>query len=383
MSTETPKPIERDGRSDSTAAEQTNEAVRDQSNPIGVEAWEDIGRTLLRARLERVSEETVRDAFRRATSRIADGDELNEGDIRGMYRAIEDAKRAVEWAAAASPEPHRTLIPGSSSPGRENGPTSRKSNGEATAEKRFRLAVHRNHESARRSDFRLPASRRTYFTDDAAGPLVLNPQRSFVRPLLAWHEVNGRHQLPWRDPDRSAFDILIAEILLQRTTAASVSGAYLPIIARFPSPEAVVAARPEAVERRIAPLGLAKRAEFVRRSSEQLLARHSGVLPHRYEDLLGLHGVGPYTARSVLIHAFDEDIAAVDTNVRRLISRFFDVSPDSGVLAHFADALAPSQRGSEFQHAMLDFAADVCTARTPECETCPLRGRCRSSEHEG
>lgn len=209
---------------------------------------------------------------------------------------------------------------------------------------------------------------------------MLNPQRSFVRPLLAWHEENGRHRLPWREPDRSAFEILIAEILLQRTTAASVVGAYLPITALYPSPEAVTAARPEAIERRVASLGLAKRAEFIRRSSERLLARHSGDVPRRYEDLLELHGVEAYTARSVLIHAFDEDIAAVDTNVRRLISRFFGVPPDSEALVHLADALAPSQRGSDFQHAMLDFAADVCTARTPRCEACRLGRRCRSSE---
>ncbi len=210
---------------------------------------------------------------------------------------------------------------------------------------------------------------------------MLNPRYSFVGPLLAWHEENGRCQLPWREPDRSAFEILIAEILLQRTTAASVAGAYLPIIARYPSPEAVAAARGDAVERRIAPLGLAKRAEFIRWSSEQLLARHSGDVPHKYADLLELHGVGDYTARSVLIHAFDEDIAAVDTNVRRLISRFFDFSPNSGVLPHLADALAPSRHGSDFQHAMLDFAADVCTARTPQCDACPLEETCQSSEH--
>ncbi|QOS12007.1 putative G/T mismatch glycosylase [Haloferax gibbonsii] len=208
---------------------------------------------------------------------------------------------------------------------------------------------------------------------------MLDPQRSFVEPLLDWHEENGRHRLPWREPSRSGFEILIAEILLQRTTAASVAGAYLPIVARYQSPETVVAASPETIERRIAPLGLAKRAEFIRRSSQQLLARHSGDIPHRYADLLELHGVGAYTARSVLIHAFDEDIAAVDTNVRRLVSRFFDISPDSGALTYLADALVPSQRGSEFQHAMLDFAADVCTARTPQCETCPFGEHCRSS----
>jgi hypothetical protein len=104
MSTETPHPIEGDKPTDSTDSERTNEAVGDQPNPLEVEAWEDIGRTLLRARLERVGEEIVRDAFRQATSRISNGAELTEGDISGMYHAIEDARRAVELAAAASPE---------------------------------------------------------------------------------------------------------------------------------------------------------------------------------------------------------------------------------------------------------------------------------------
>lgn len=104
MSTETSNPIEPDELADSTDSERANEAVGDQSNPLEVEPWEDIGRTLLRVRLERVGEETVRDAFRQATSRISNGDELTEDDIGEMYHAIEDATRAVELAAEASPE---------------------------------------------------------------------------------------------------------------------------------------------------------------------------------------------------------------------------------------------------------------------------------------
>lgn len=210
---------------------------------------------------------------------------------------------------------------------------------------------------------------------------MLNPRHSFVGPLLAWHEENGRHELPWREPDRSAFEILVAEILLQRTNATAVSGTYIPFVARYHSPEAVVAARTDAIERRISSLGLAKRAEFIQRSAEKVLARHFGDLPRRYTELLELHGVGEYTARSVLIHGFGEDISAVDMNVRRLISRFFDLPPDSRTLVHLADALAPSERGSDFQHAMLDFAADVCTARSPRCNECPLREACLSYKH--
>lgn len=209
-----------------------------------------------------------------------------------------------------------------------------------------------------------------------------DPQRTFVDPLLAWHEENGRHRLPWRERDRTAFEILVAEILLQRTTATAVTGAYLPFAARYPAPEAVVAAAADEIEERIAPLGLVKRAEFIEQCSQQLLARHSGDVPRQPSELLELHGVGEYTARSVLIHAFDAGIAAVDTNVRRLISRFFAVDPHSNAVSALADALAPSERSSDFQHAMLDFAADVCSARSPKCDSCPIRVYC-DSEYPG
>ena len=209
---------------------------------------------------------------------------------------------------------------------------------------------------------------------------MLNPQRAFVDPLTDWYKENGRHDLPWREAGRSAFEILVAEILLQRTTADAVSGAYVPFVARYPSPEAVAAVSSDSIEERIEPLGLVKRAEFVQRCSQQLLARHAGRVPREYPDLVELHGVGEYTARSVLIHAFDREVTAEDTNVRRLISRFFDIDPDSGAINSVGDALAPPNRSSDFQHAMLDFAADVCLARSPECDTCPLSRDCSASD---
>lgn len=171
---------------------------------------------------------------------------------------------------------------------------------------------------------------------------MLDPQHSFVDPLLSWHAENGRHHLPWRDYDRSAFEILVAEILLQRTTVTAVAGAYVPLVAQYSSPEAIAAAPATEIKQRIAPLGLVKRAEFIQRCSHQLLARHAGTVPNHRTDLLRLHGVGEYTARSVLIHAFDAGIAAVDTNVRRLLSRFFGIDPDSDTVTALGDALAPS-----------------------------------------
>lgn len=209
---------------------------------------------------------------------------------------------------------------------------------------------------------------------------MFDPEYGFVDPLLDWHERNGRHDLPWREPDRTPYEILLAEILLQRTTAEAVAGAYGPFAARYPTPGTIAAAPTEEIEALVAPLGLVKRAAYLRRCAQQILARHSGDVPREYSELVSLHGVGEYTARSVLIHVRGLGVAAVDTNVRRLLSRFFDVTANRDRIALLADALAPSTRSSDFQHAMLDFAAEVCTAGSPACSSCPLRGPCASSE---
>jgi len=203
--------------------------------------------------------------------------------------------------------------------------------------------------------------------------------RRFVRPLLDWHRENGRHSLPWREDSRSPFEILTAEILLQRTTATAVAGVYVSFVAQYPTPECVVAAPSDALTKRIAPLGLTKRARYIERCSAELLTHHEGRVPRRRNELLSLHGVGEYTARSVLAHAFDAETAAVDTNVRRLVSRFFEIDSDSNSIDVVADAVVPPGRSSDFLYAMLDFAADVCTARSPACQSCPLGSHCRSA----
>ena len=186
--------------------------------------------------------------------------------------------------------------------------------------------------------------------------------------------------MAWRESERTAFETLVAEILLQRTTASAVSGAYVPFVALYPTPECVVAATSDELTELIAPLGLTKRAGYLERCSGQILERHDGEVPQRRSDLLNLHGVGDYTARSVAVHAFGEDVAAVDANVRRLVSRFFDTESDASAVEYIADVIVPAERSSDFLHGMLDFAAEVCTARSPNCDRCPLQRHCAFPE---
>ncbi|WP_239638893.1 MULTISPECIES: hypothetical protein [Halorubrum] len=96
---------------------------------------------------------------------------------------------------------------------------------------------------------------------------MFDPQRAFVEPLLTWWTQNGRHGLPWQEPDQTPFQVLVAETLLQRTSATAVVGKYRSFVARYPTAEAVVAAPSEDIERRIGRLGLVTRAEFIEQAA--------------------------------------------------------------------------------------------------------------------
>lgn len=195
-----------------------------------------------------------------------------------------------------------------------------------------------------------------------------------VERLLSWYEDHGRHDLPWRAADRTPFEVLVAEILLQQTTVAAVTGRYPAIVARYPTPAAAAAAPVEDLTAAVAPLGLEKRGEYVQRSAAGILARHGGDVPADRDALLSLHGVGEYTADAVRALCWDEPVCGVDANVERVLTRYFALDGEDVDAA--ADALVPDGRGGEFLPALLDFGAEVCTARSPDCAGCPLADDC-------
>ena len=133
-------------------------------------------------------------------------------------------------------------------------------------------------------------------------------------------------------------------------------------------------------------LGLRKRTRYFREASEQLVEDYNSTVPNTRVELLELQGVGEYTAISVLAHAFSKGVAAVDTNVARILSRVFGL--DCGDTAEasenweLTEELLPSGRSSDYIHALIDFGAEVCTASNPSCENCPLEGVCEYGPEE-
>ncbi|MGZ6295984.1 MAG: A/G-specific adenine glycosylase [Candidatus Limnocylindrales bacterium] len=202
--------------------------------------------------------------------------------------------------------------------------------------------------------------------------------------VLSWYEREGR-RFAFRGP-RDPYVVLVAEVILQQTQASRGEAAWRDFLARFPSVEALAAARPADVLRAWAGLGYNRRALNLRRTARVIVAEHGGRFPNDVAALERLPGVGPYTARAVAAIAFGRPVGAVDTNVRRVVGRLLvghGASLDAGAplparaLQAAADRLVPPERPAEWTAALMDLGALVCRLRDPRCIACPVRSACR------
>ena len=202
------------------------------------------------------------------------------------------------------------------------------------------------------------------------------------RRLLSWFERSGR-SFPWRDPGRTPYEVVVAEILLQRTTAAGVARAYAGFIERYPSWATLAHAPLDDLENTLRPLGLWRQKALAFHHLAESIEEHGGVIPRTRAELERLQGIGPYTASAVLAIVYGQAEPLLDVNMARLLVRLFG-SPGlteagtKGLLHAFALRLVSGKRSLEVNWAVLDFGALVCRARRPRCPECPLRTRCRS-----
>lgn len=193
--------------------------------------------------------------------------------------------------------------------------------------------------------------------------------------LLTWFETSGR-DLPWR-ASRDPWEILVSELMLQQTQVARVVERHPRFLARFPDVAACAAAGVAAVVDEWAGLGYNRRAVHLHGAAQACVERHGGALPRDLDALLELPGVGPYTARAVLVFAFEEDIGLVDTNAGRFVARALagrSVRPREAQA--IADEHVPEGWGWTWGQAVFDLGAAVCRKRGPRCDDCPIRRHC-------
>jgi A/G-specific adenine glycosylase len=177
--------------------------------------------------------------------------------------------------------------------------------------------------------------------------------------------------LPWRG-ERDPYRLLVSEVMLQQTQAARVAPIYERFLGCFPTVESLADAEAADVLRSWENLGYNRRALNLWRTARAIVER--GGFPRTVDGLLGLPGIGPYTARAVASFAFGADVAAVDANVRRVVMR--SLGAELAGVQSTADALVPRGRAARWNQAMIDLGAEVCRARSPRCDVCPLRTMC-------
>jgi A/G-specific adenine glycosylase len=214
-------------------------------------------------------------------------------------------------------------------------------------------------------------------------PIPAARQR-FRRRLLTWYRAHGR-ELPWRRT-RDPYHILVSEIMLQQTQVDRVLPKYHEWLGKYPSLAALAAAHEDEVTQTWRPLGYNIRPRRLQSIARESIARYGGELPSDHETLMSFKGIGAYTAGAIRSFAFGQRAAILDTNVARVLYRVFVGRGD--LKSHkmrkrlwgLSEALVPHKHVFDFNQALMDFGATICTARKPQCHACPMTGFCRSFE---
>jgi A/G-specific adenine glycosylase len=205
--------------------------------------------------------------------------------------------------------------------------------------------------------------------------------RKFQQNLLDWYRRN-RRDFPWRrssDPYR----IWISEVMLQQTRAAAVLPYYNRFLKAFPTLASLARARPERVLRAWSGLGYYGRARNLHGAARIIVKNHQGRFPQQLDAALELPGVGRYIAHAVLSIAYNKPLAVLDGNVARVIARREAIEGDLRqpprwrLLQTIADRWRPAESAGDWNQAMMELGATVCTPRQPRCAGCPVRDRCR------
>lgn len=213
-------------------------------------------------------------------------------------------------------------------------------------------------------------------------PPAFPPSRraAFRRALLAWYDLHHR-DLPWRRT-RDPYAIWLSEVMLQQTTVATVRPRWERFLARWPTLADLAAAPREEVLHEWTGLGYYARARNLHEAARVVAREFAGHLPARYELLLALPGMGPYTAAAVASIAFGEAVAVLDANVERVLARLLRFEEDVRTPAakrHLlgeAGALLAPRRPGDFNQAMMELGATVCLPKVPRCDACPVRPDC-------
>ena len=200
--------------------------------------------------------------------------------------------------------------------------------------------------------------------------------------VLRWYRRNGR-TLPWRN-ENDSYRVLVSEVMLQQTQVSRVLTKYPQFLKRFPSLKKLATAKTSDVIKAWEGMGYNSRALRLKRLAETVLNEHHGTLPRSIRELEELPGIGRYTAHAVACFSFGMHVPVVDTNIKRVLTRVFPPKRRTPAQKErdiwiLAESLLPRQHSHDWNQALMDLGATVCTAARPKCNLCPLIDLCQSA----
>jgi A/G-specific adenine glycosylase len=197
---------------------------------------------------------------------------------------------------------------------------------------------------------------------------------AFGERLLAWYDAH-RRDLPWRR-DRDPYRVWLSEIMLQQTRVAAVIEHYQEFLSRFPNVRKLAAAREANVLAAWSGLGYYRRARMMHAAAKVIVRQRNGAFPTTAKEWEELAGVGRYTAAAIASIVFDEPVAVVDGNVERVLQRSLGRRIIGQDLWNSANCVLDRKRPGDFNQAMMELGATICTSKAPSCLVCPIREFC-------
>lgn len=206
--------------------------------------------------------------------------------------------------------------------------------------------------------------------------------RRIHRDVPAWYLENAR-DLPWRSPERTPWEVMVSEFMLQQTPVVRVLPQWRRWMQLWPTPSALAKATTGDAVREWGRLGYPRRALRLHAAAVAIVERHEGEVPADHDELLALPGVGAYTAAAISVFAFGQHRTVIDTNIRRVHARAISGKglPAPSLTAaetRLAQALMPEDRQESvvWNTAVMELGALVCTAKSPKCDVCPVLDDC-------
>ncbi|RKQ41426.1 A/G-specific adenine glycosylase [Enterobacter sp. R1(2018)] len=203
----------------------------------------------------------------------------------------------------------------------------------------------------------------------------------FAHQVLDWYQKFGRKTLPWQ-LEKTPYKVWLSEVMLQQTQVATVIPYFERFMARFPTVTDLADAPLDEVLHLWTGLGYYARARNLHKAAQRVADQHGGVFPETFEEVAALPGVGRSTAGAILSLSLGKHFPILDGNVKRVLARCYAVSGWPGKkdvekrLWEISEQVTPEKGVSQFNQAMMDLGAMVCTRSKPKCELCPLNNSC-------